>query len=74
MPHRFREANNKLILVRETFDKYNLISSLHSFMSVENNKFNNLLPPLVLLSSEQKKELLSKLETFHFMPTKDLAA
>ena len=66
--------NDKLISVRETFDQYNLISSLHSFMSVKDNKFNNLLPPLVLLSPEKKKELLLKLELLQFMPTKDIAA
>ena len=48
---------------RETFDKYNLISALHSFMLIEDKKYKNLLPPLILLSSEKQKELLSKLET-----------
>ncbi|MDC0473003.1 dihydrodipicolinate synthase family protein [Pelagibacteraceae bacterium] len=67
-------ANEKLILVRETFDKYNLISGLHSFMSVEEKNFENLLPPLVLLSEEKKKELLSKLESLKFLPKKNLAA
>jgi|TARA_B110000444_G_scaffold169384_1_gene158295 4-hydroxy-tetrahydrodipicolinate synthase len=66
--------NNKLISVRETFDQYNLISGLHSFMSVNDDKFNNLLPPLILLSSEEKKELISKLEILDFMPNKDKAA
>jgi len=59
--------NDKLILVRETFDDYNLISALHSFMSSNNIKFKNLLPPLVILSSEKKKELLLKLEKLKFM-------
>ena len=66
--------NDKLILVRETFDDYNLISALHSFMSSNNIKFNNLLPPLVILSSEKKKELLLKLEKLKFMQKKDIAA
>tara|TARA_B100000965_G_C19558560_1_gene743389 strand:- start:1160 stop:1738 length:579 start_codon:yes stop_codon:yes gene_type:complete len=66
--------NTKLILVRETFDKYNLISALHSFMSVEDKKYKNLLPPLVLLSQEKQKELLSKLDTLDFLPNKGIAA
>ena len=46
--------NTKLISVREIFDKYNLISALHSFMSVEDKKYKNLIPPLVLLSREKQ--------------------
>ena len=46
--------------MRETFDKHHLISALHSFMSVEDKKYKNLLPPLVLLSQEKQKELLIK--------------
>ena len=61
-----QSLNNKLILVRETFDKFNLISSLHSFMSIKDTKFKNLIPPLVLLSTEDKKKLLSKLEVLRF--------
>ena len=67
-------VNKKLVLVRETFDNYNLISSLHSFMSEEDKKYKNLLPPLVLLSSEKRKELLRKLETLNFIPNKNKAA
>ncbi len=66
--------NTKLILVRKTFDNYNLISALHSFMLVEDKKYKNLLPPLILLSSEKQKELLSKLEALNFLPNKGMAA
>ena len=66
--------NEKLILVRETFDKYNLISGLHSFMGIGDEKYNNLLPPLVLLDEEQKKELLKQLEDLNFIPKKNVAA
>jgi len=66
--------NTKLILVRKTFDNYNLISALHSFMLIEDKKYKNLLPPLILLSSEKQKELLSKLETLNFLPNKGMAA
>ena len=66
--------NEKLITVRETFDKFNLISALHSYMSTKNVKFKYLLPPLVLLTSEKQKELLSKLDTLKFVTTKNIAA
>jgi len=67
-------VNTKLVSIRETFDKYNLISALHSFMSVEDKKYKNLLPPLVLLSQEKQKELLSKLDDLDFLPNKGIAA
>ena len=66
--------NDRLVSVRETFDQFNLISSLHSFMSVHDNKYKNLLPPLVLLSADKQKELLSKLEVLNFIPKKNIAA
>jgi 4-hydroxy-tetrahydrodipicolinate synthase len=66
--------NDRLVSVRETFDQFNLISSLHSFMSVHDNKYKNLLPPLVLLSADKQKELLSKLEVLKFIPIKNIAA
>ena len=67
-------ANKKLILIRETFDQYNLISALHSFMLREDDKFKNLLPPLTLLSSDKQKELLTKLEVLKFISNKEIAA
>jgi 4-hydroxy-tetrahydrodipicolinate synthase len=67
-------ANKKLILIRETFDQYNLISALHSFMLREDDKFKNLLPPLTLLSSEKQKELLTKLEVLKFISNEEIAA
>ena len=47
--------NNKLCSVRDAFDGYNLISALHSYMSTKDDNFKNLLPPLVLLNSKEKK-------------------
>ena len=67
-------TNEKLIMVRQVFDNYNLISSLHSYMSIQNPKFKNLLPPLTLLNSTDKKELLKKLETLNFSFNKNIAA
>ena len=67
-------SNERLILIRETFDKYNLISALHSFMSVDKKNYSNLLPPLNLLSLEQQKELLNKLERLKFFNSNTIAA
>ena len=66
--------NEKLILVRETFDQYNLISALHSFLSIKDENFKNILPPLILLSQEKQKELLDKLNKLEFVIEKNLAA
>ena len=67
-------ANEKLIAVRKIFDDYNLISALHTYMSTKNSKFKNLLPPLILLNSKDKKELLKKLENLKFGLDKNIAA
>ena len=66
--------NDKLIAVRQVFDDYNLISALHSYMSVKDNNFKNLLPPLVLLNSKEKKDLVNKLNNLKFVVKKNLAA
>ena len=66
--------NDKLIAVREVFDEYNLISALHSYMSTKDDNFKNLLPPLVLLNSKEKKDLINKLNNLKFMITNNLAA
>ena len=66
--------NDQLIGVRETFDGYNLISALHSFHSIKDENYKNILPPLTLLSEEKKKELLNRLEKLNFISGKNLAA
>ena len=66
--------NDKLIAVRNVFDKYNLISALHSYMSTKDVNFKNLLPPLVLLNSTEKKELMAELENLKFEIKNNLAA
>ena len=66
--------NDQLINVRETFDHHNLISALHSFLALKDEKFKNLLPPLVLLSQEKQKELIDKLNNLKFISEDNLAA
>ena len=69
-----QSKNVQLINVRETFDQYNLISALHSFLSIKDENFKNILPPLILLSQEKQKELLDKLNKLEFVIEKNLAA
>ena len=65
--------NEQLINVRQAFDQYNLISALHSFLALKDEEFKNILPPLILLSQEKKKELINKLNSLQFISEKDLA-
>ena len=71
---KLQTCNDKLIAVRQTFDEYNLISALHSYMAFQNSQYDHLLPPLVLLSAEKQKEILEKLELLKFAPSKEVAA
>ena len=66
--------NDQLIAVRETFDQYNLISALHSFHSIKDVNYKNMLPPLTLLSEKKRKELIEKLNKLKFTSEKNLAA
>ena len=66
--------NQKLIEVRKVFDKYNLISSLHTFNSREDKIYKNLLPPLSLLSEIDEKNLMSSLKELNFKLNSKLAA
>ena len=61
-----QSVNEKLINVRQIFDKYPLISALHSLLSIENKNFSYILPPLTLLNPKLKEELLSKLKELDF--------
>ena len=66
--------NEQLIAVRETFDQYNLISALHSFHSLKDENYKNMLPPLTLLNEKKLKELVKKLNELKFTLEKNLAA
>ena len=56
----------KLCNVREVFDKFNLISGIHTFLSSSHNSYINLLPPLSLLSKNNEKKLLDELNKLDF--------
>ncbi len=66
--------NKKLINVRNEFEKYNLISALHTFKAKENEIFKNLLPPLGLLNRENENSLLKNLKKLDFQINSKLAA
>ena len=66
--------NQKLIDVRNVFEKYNLISALHTYCSQENSIYKNILPPLSLLNDGEKKELMDKLKNLDFTIKSSLAA
>jgi len=67
-------VNEKVVKIRQTFDQYSLISALHSFLSVEDKKYKNILPPLTLLDAKSKDELLNKLKEVDFIPSKNITA
>ena len=60
--------NKKLCEVRSSFDKYNLISGLHTYYSKENEIYKNILPPLSLLKKSEEKDLMYTLRDLSFTP------
>jgi len=59
-------TNETLCNVRNTFEKFNLISGLHSFMSDEDEVYKNVLPPVSLLSEKDKHQLIEELNKLNF--------
>ena len=64
--------NQKLCDVRNTFEKYNLISGLHAYYSINDPIYKNILPPLSILNSTDKKELINNLEKLNFSTKKKM--
>ena len=66
--HKNREQtfNEKLCSIRKVFDKFNLISALHTISSENDKDFENILPSLRLLNEKEKKLLYSDLEKIDF--------
>ena len=58
--------NEMLCDVRNTFEKFNLISGLHSFMSDENKIYINVLPPVSILNEKDKLLLIEELNKLNF--------
>ena len=59
-------TNEMLCNVRNTFEKFNLISGLHSFMSEESKIYRNVLPPVSLLNEKDKLQLIEELKKLNF--------
>ena len=60
------DTNQNLCDVRMSFDKYNLISGLHTLMAQKNSVYETLLPPLKLLDEAEKNNLLANLKKLNF--------
>jgi len=60
--------------VRLIFEKYNLISALHSYLSKNDEIFKNVLPPIQLLSKEDQKQLFESLQKINFLKKSKIAA
>ena len=69
-----QSLNQKLCDVRSAFDKYNLISGLHSYCSKEDEIYKNILPPLSLLNKNDEKDLINTLKDLNFTNKSSLAA
>ena len=69
-----QSSNKKLCDVRAIFDKYNLISGLHTFYSQDNKIYQNVLPPLSILNQNDKKDLMEALKDLNFTSKSTLAA
>ena len=67
-------VNQKLCDVRIAFEKYNLISGLHTFFSKNDLIYKNVLPPLSILNSNEEKELIDNLEKLNFSTKPIMAA
>ena len=67
-------VNQKLCDVRSAFEKYNLISGLHTFYSKNDLIYKNVLPPLSILNSNEEKELIDNLEKLNFSTKPIMAA
>ena len=58
--------NEKLCDVRAVFDKFNLVSALHTLMGTKNRDYNNILPPISILDEEKKEKLIVELNSLNF--------
>ena len=67
-------VNQKLCDIRSVFEKYNLISGLHTFYKQKENIYKNLLPPLRVLDDLSEKDLQNNLEKYGFSINSLMAA
>ena len=67
-------VNKNLCDVRSEFEKYNLISGLHTYFGKIDSNYRNLLPPLSILSIKDEKDLMNNLEKLNFSSESLMAA
>jgi 4-hydroxy-tetrahydrodipicolinate synthase len=58
--------NELLCNVRNEFDNYNLISALHSYFSIKDKIYQNIIPPLGLLNSIDNERFINNLSKMNF--------
>jgi len=61
-----QRANDKLCKVRTAFDRYNLISAIHSLMAQIDKSYSYILPPLSLLDDKDCQKLIEDLKKIDF--------
>ena len=67
-------VNENLCNIRAEFEKYNLISGLHTFFSKNDKCYRNLLPPLSILNSKDEKDMIDNLENLNFSLNNSMTA
>ena len=60
------KADQKLCAVRGVFEKFNLVSGLHTFFGQKNSIYKNILPPLRILNNIEENKLIKELEILNF--------
>jgi len=61
-----QSVNEKLCKARTIFDRYNLISAIHSLMAKTNKSYMNILPPLSILDTKDCQKLIEDLKKIDF--------
>tara|TARA_B100000700_G_scaffold179815_1_gene198501 strand:- start:4849 stop:5721 length:873 start_codon:yes stop_codon:yes gene_type:complete len=61
-----QSENEKLCNARSIFDRYNLISAIHSLMAKTDKSYINILPPLSILDNKECQKLIEDLKKIDF--------
>ena len=64
--NKIQTLNEKLCNIRKVFNQFNLVSSLHSYMSKKDPIFKNVLPIIDLLPKNEEKKLFEELKKLDF--------
>ena len=65
--------NKLLVKVRSICDEFNLIECLHTFFAEKQKIYQNILPPLRLLSEKDKIKFFNQLKEIRFYPERKAA-